>query len=135
MFFRLFLSHGWSPLLTVSSLLLSISSLLGDPNCGDPLNLDASDFYEQNRIEFNKVAREWTRKYAMKEPRSVAQPQTTQLAAFEHLQQQPGQTDIWETVDEDEAYSIAVAKSKTSEPVSRKPQKPSHYKWSHELSS
>jgi hypothetical protein len=132
-------SLGWSPLLTVSSLLLSISSLLGDPNCGDPLNLDAADYYEQNKEEFDKVAREWTRKYAMSgkfQKKSLFEK--SQEDPFAHLQQQPGQTDFWETVDEDDAINLAVKHSQpkhcaspaagSSKMVNKK------YQWSHELS-
>ena len=58
------LKENWSPALTISKLLLSISSLLDDPNPDDPLVPDIANLYKNNREEFNKRAREWTIKYA-----------------------------------------------------------------------
>ena len=58
------LSETWSPALTVSKLLLSISSLLTDPNPDDPLTPEAATAYKTNRALFNTTAKEWTRKYA-----------------------------------------------------------------------
>ena len=58
------LKDNWSPALTVSKLLLSISSLLTDPNPDDPLVPEISDIYVKNRLKFDLTAREWTRMYA-----------------------------------------------------------------------
>lgn len=59
------LSETWSPALTVSKVLLSISSLLTDPNPDDPLEPDVARIYKSNRAKFNELAKEWTAKYAM----------------------------------------------------------------------
>ena len=59
------LKDQWSPALTVSKVLLSISSLLTDPNPDDPLVPDIAKLYLTNRVEYNRVAREWVHKYAM----------------------------------------------------------------------
>ncbi len=58
------LKDQWSPALTMSKVLLSLTSLLCDPNPRDPLVLDVAQLYETNREEFNRVAREWTLKFA-----------------------------------------------------------------------
>jgi ubiquitin-conjugating enzyme E2 D len=58
------LKDNWSPALTVSKLLLSISSLLTDPNPDDPLVIEISDMYVKNRLQFDLTAREWTQFYA-----------------------------------------------------------------------
>lgn len=58
------LKDQWSPALSISKVLLSISSLLGDANPRDPLVPEVARLYETNRAEFNRVAREWTLKYA-----------------------------------------------------------------------
>ena len=58
------LKDQWSPALTMSKVLLSLTSLLCDANPRDPLVLDAARLYEDNRAEFDAVAREWTRLYA-----------------------------------------------------------------------
>lgn len=53
----------WNPVQTIESLLLSICSLLDDPNPVDPLN-PSCILFKRNREEFNKMAKEWTRNYA-----------------------------------------------------------------------
>lgn len=58
------LKQNWSPALTISKVLLSICSLLADPNPDDPLVPNIARIYKENREEFNRVAREYTMKYA-----------------------------------------------------------------------
>ena len=58
------LKDMWSPALTISKTLLSISSLLTDPNPRDPLVADAADLYLRNRSEYERIAKEWTALYA-----------------------------------------------------------------------
>lgn len=55
----------WSSALTISKVLLSITSLLADPNPSDPLDTNISKLYTDNREEYMRIAREWTQKYAM----------------------------------------------------------------------
>ena len=45
--------------------LLSICSLLCDPNPDDPLVPEIARIYKTDKAKYNDVAREWTRKYAM----------------------------------------------------------------------
>ena len=59
------LKNEWSPALTVSKVLLSISSLLTDPNPNDPLVPDIATLYKENREEYSKKAVEWTNMYAL----------------------------------------------------------------------
>ena len=59
------LKDQWSPALTVSKVLLSISSLLTDPNPDDPLVPDIARQYISNRGLYNQTAKDWTQKYAM----------------------------------------------------------------------
>ena len=58
------LKDQWSPALTIIKVLLSISSLLTDPNPDDPLVLDIAKLYEEDRDGFNDKAKKWTRLYA-----------------------------------------------------------------------
>jgi len=58
------LTKEWSPALTISKVLLSISSLLTDANPDDPLVHDIAQQYKTNRKQFELTAAEWTRKYA-----------------------------------------------------------------------
>ena len=58
------LKDQWSPALTISKVLLSISSLLTDPNPNDPLVPDIANLYKSDRNKYNESAKEWTRRYA-----------------------------------------------------------------------
>ena len=58
------LKDQWSPALTISKVLLSICSLLTDPNPDDPLVPEIARKYKTNVEEYEKIAGEWTRKYA-----------------------------------------------------------------------
>lgn len=58
------LKDQWSPALTMTKVLLSLTSLLCDPNPKDPLVLDTAQLYERNREEFDRVARQWTIQFA-----------------------------------------------------------------------
>ncbi|KAG2634177.1 hypothetical protein PVAP13_2NG221200 [Panicum virgatum] len=55
----------WSPALTISKVLLSISSLLTDPNPDDPLVPEIAHMYKNQRQRYEETARAWTQKYAM----------------------------------------------------------------------
>lgn len=59
------LKTEWSPALTVAKVLLSIGSLLTDPNPDDPLVPDIAHQYKSNKALYEKTAAEWNRKYAM----------------------------------------------------------------------
>ena len=59
------LKDQWSPALVTSKLLLSICSLLTDPNPDDPLVPDIANQFKQNKELFNITAQEWTRTFAM----------------------------------------------------------------------
>lgn len=52
-------------LIPTVSVLLSICSLLTDPNPDDPLVPDIARQYKTDRKLYDKIAREWTQKYAM----------------------------------------------------------------------
>jgi ubiquitin-conjugating enzyme E2 D/E len=79
------LRDQWSPALTISkgaieslyrkyaleittnlsSVLLSICSMLTDPNPDDPLVPEIAHVYKTDRARYEATAREWTRKYAI----------------------------------------------------------------------
>ncbi|CAM9283086.1 ubiquitin-conjugating enzyme E2 E3-like [Lampetra fluviatilis] len=58
------LKDNWSPALTVSKVLLSICSLLTDANPADPLVGSIATQYLTNRVEHDRIARQWTKRYA-----------------------------------------------------------------------
>ena len=59
------LKGQWSPALTVSKVLLSITSLLSDPNPDDPLMPEIAKLYKSNRAKHDANARESTMKHAL----------------------------------------------------------------------
>jgi ubiquitin-conjugating enzyme E2 D/E len=59
------LKGEWSPALTIGKVLLSVCSLLTDPNPDDPLVRDIAQVYKTNRAQFNQTAAEWTRRFAV----------------------------------------------------------------------
>eukprot|EP00826_Nyctotherus_ovalis_P033804 TRINITY_DN2756_c0_g1_i10.p1 TRINITY_DN2756_c0_g1~~TRINITY_DN2756_c0_g1_i10.p1 ORF type:complete len:124 (+),score=30.64 TRINITY_DN2756_c0_g1_i10:25-372(+) len=60
------LKNQWSPALTLSKVLLSISSLMTDPNPDDPLVSDIGMLYKTDKPKFEAKAREFTRNVAKK---------------------------------------------------------------------
>ena len=59
------LKEQWSPALTIAKVLLSICSLLTDPNPDDPLVPDIARLYKTNKKEYQRRARMNTLRYAM----------------------------------------------------------------------
>ena len=58
------LKTEWSPALTISKVLLSICSLLNDPNPDDPLVSEIANEYKTNRQKFIENASIWTMNFA-----------------------------------------------------------------------
>ena len=58
------LKDQWSPALTIGKVLLSISSLLTDPNPDDPLVPEIANIYKVDKNQYEAIAKEWTKKYA-----------------------------------------------------------------------
>jgi len=61
------LKDQWSPALTISKVLISICSLLCDPNPDDPLVPDIARMYVRDRDKYNRTAQLWTIQYAVPE--------------------------------------------------------------------
>ncbi|CAI2375541.1 unnamed protein product [Moneuplotes crassus] len=59
------LKSNWSPALTTSKILLSLRSLLNDPNPTDPLVQDIADLYMNDHEEYVNRASEFTQNYAV----------------------------------------------------------------------
>lgn len=59
-------STAWSPILNIQKIMLSICSLLNDPNPSSPLNGTAGDLYLRNRPAYNKIAEDMTHEHAFK---------------------------------------------------------------------
>jgi ubiquitin-conjugating enzyme E2 D/E len=59
------LKQQWSPALTISKVLLSITSLLTDPNPDDPFVPEIAQLYKSNKAQYEAKAREFTLRYAV----------------------------------------------------------------------
>ena len=61
------LKDQWSPALTINKVLLSLTSLLSDPQpdkaCNNG-NYEAANLYRTNKKEYERIAKDWTKKYA-----------------------------------------------------------------------
>lgn len=58
------LSSNWSPVLTIKSALISIQGLLASPEPKDPQDAEVASMLLKNPKEFERIAREWSVKYA-----------------------------------------------------------------------
>ncbi|KAJ4456647.1 putative Ubiquitin-conjugating enzyme E2 E1 [Paratrimastix pyriformis] len=58
------LKDNWSAALTISKVLLSIQSLLSEPNPEDPLVGNIAQQLLADREEHDRIAREWTERFA-----------------------------------------------------------------------
>ncbi|WUR04074.1 ubiquitin-conjugating enzyme E2 2 (UBC2) [Vairimorpha necatrix] len=52
------LKNRWSPSYDILGILISIQSLLNDPNIKSPANLEAADLYENDKLEYSKKVKE-----------------------------------------------------------------------------
>ncbi|XP_071957937.1 uncharacterized protein [Antedon mediterranea] len=59
------LHHNWSLALTITKVLISVQSLLTDPFTKVCMEPTIGALYENNREEFNRIAQDWTWRYAM----------------------------------------------------------------------
>ncbi|CAF0877335.1 unnamed protein product [Rotaria sp. Silwood1] len=55
-------SERWSPVQSVETILLSVLSMLSDPNCDSAANIDASVMWRDDRAAFKKKVSECVRK-------------------------------------------------------------------------
>jgi len=60
------LKSQWSPTLTISKVMLSLSSLLNDPNPSSALNSEAARYWNSDREKFDKIVKERCEKYCKK---------------------------------------------------------------------
>ncbi len=54
------LKDNWSPMMTIGKVLLSVCSLLNEPNPTDPLEPEIANEYINDREKFNQNAASWT---------------------------------------------------------------------------
>ena len=59
------LKNEWSPALSIKVILLSIYSLLSEPNMNDPFMPDIAQLYRADPQLYEQTAISWTQQYAM----------------------------------------------------------------------
>jgi ubiquitin-conjugating enzyme E2 G1 len=52
----------WRPILGVEAILISVISMLNDPNTESPANIDAAVMFRDNRQEYNRIVRRLAQK-------------------------------------------------------------------------
>eukprot|EP01028_Stygiella_incarcerata_P009443 TRINITY_DN4473_c0_g2_i1.p1 TRINITY_DN4473_c0_g2~~TRINITY_DN4473_c0_g2_i1.p1 ORF type:complete len:188 (-),score=33.51 TRINITY_DN4473_c0_g2_i1:461-1024(-) len=57
---------SWSPSIRISSLLVSLQSMLSEPNPSDPLSVEVAELFIEDRKQHDKTAKDWTRRYALR---------------------------------------------------------------------
>lgn len=55
---------GWNPAITTARVLLSLRTLMIEPNPNDPLSPEIAAVYKDDPEEYERTARAWTAKYA-----------------------------------------------------------------------
>ncbi|KAI0040440.1 hypothetical protein FA95DRAFT_1576965 [Auriscalpium vulgare] len=68
------LKHNWSPALSIFKVILSLSSLLTDPNPSDPLVPSIASDFLRRRTTHDQTARRWTELYATPPPPVSVEP-------------------------------------------------------------
>jgi len=59
------LKHNWSPALTTTRVLISIASLLNEPNFEDPLNLELAQLFKTDKVKYELTVKNFTIKNAI----------------------------------------------------------------------
>ena len=57
----------WTPALQLRTIGLSLMVLLSNANLNDPLDINVANQFKKDRANAEKIAKEWTEKYAKKE--------------------------------------------------------------------
>jgi len=95
----------WNPTQSVESILMSIISLLADPNCSSPANVDAGVAYRKDRAGYNAVVRVQVEASKKDIPSGFQMPRTEQDFMVARPTDVQEDADFWydsENSDEDE---------------------------------
>ncbi|EGW29946.1 uncharacterized protein SPAPADRAFT_63572 [Spathaspora passalidarum NRRL Y-27907] len=101
-------SETWTPAQTVESVLISIISLLEDPNVSSPANIDASVEFRKNKEEYKKRVKKEVERSKQDIPADFVMPDSEHSAyANAHnknkdIIEEPVDEDFWYESDEEE---------------------------------
>ena len=59
------LKDSWAPNLTISAVLISLQTLLNEPNLDNPLEPEIANTYKNDKAKFDETAKKWTADFAM----------------------------------------------------------------------
>lgn len=103
-------SETWSPAQTVELVLISIISLLEDPNISSPANIDASVEFRKNREAYEKKVLQEVERSKADIPADFVMPES-EYAAYgngnstaKEMDQDPVDEDFWYDSDEEESF-------------------------------
>ncbi|EDX01460.1 ubiquitin-conjugating enzyme E2 4 [Drosophila yakuba] len=83
------LGERWSPVMNVAKVLLSIYVLMSECNPDDPLVMCIADQYKTNRREHDKIARNWTKLFAMTKVQDKKGEKDADQRNEQHQEQKP----------------------------------------------
>nr|KAJ3420895.1 Ubiquitin-conjugating enzyme subunit [Polyrhizophydium stewartii] len=93
----------WNPTQTVESILLSIVSLLNDPNCSSPANVDAGVMYRQNREKYNEIIAEQVKASKKDIPADLVLPTSEEHYQYKKPEESPADDENFWYDDDAEA--------------------------------
>ncbi|KAF8313660.1 hypothetical protein DL93DRAFT_2080992 [Clavulina sp. PMI_390] len=124
------LKNMWSPALSLFKVMLSLSSLLTDPNPSDPLVPGIANEYKSDRTHHDITARKWTELYAKSKlqpqpapaPQALPSTSTTAPTTTRRGSRNPARVST-PTIPPPTSYTVSSAS--TSQNGSRPPTRPS----------
>ena len=75
---------SWTPSLNISTVMTSPRSLLAEPNVQDPLVMEICEVYKSNPDEFDRRARDWSRRLAPPNLSLPTVPSTLPTGSVDH---------------------------------------------------
>lgn len=97
-------AERWNPTQSVESILISVISLLVDPNCSSPANVDAGVLYRKDRKEYDSIIRDQVEASKKNIPPGFQMPKTMSDFMIAQPKDIPEPDDFWYD-DHDECES------------------------------
>lgn len=124
-----FIEERWLPTRSISSIMISIMSMLNDPNINSPANLTASVQFRDERENYKLACQKIVKQSLLKVPSHVkiAHPETDPLERQIHIEKHKGLTmdDLLEYSVEEESESQEQKQVHTKKPKKAKDKKSS----------
>jgi len=95
----------WNPTQSVESILLSVISLLTDPNVSSPANVDAGVMYRNDRKQYDQIVREEVEKSKRDIPENVTVPKSAADFIVNHQPEIEEDESFWYDDDVDDEWN------------------------------